>query len=148
MEDCDQMSSDDVKIPIDSMLQRRVEVNDFGRKVLSGDLKTPRSRHCQVSTSNTLPGVVANSGQRGQLSISVIPPGVGRRPEVGKRGQEMACQVVKVEVYCGDNVGHEEMFSESGTKEHNQPRSTSSYGLQLEGRAGKSSICSKELERL
>jgi len=134
--------SGDVEIPIDSRLQRREEVNDFDRKVLSGDLKFPRSRHCQVSTSNILPGVVVNSVQRGPVSISASPPGVGRR------GQDMTFVVMKLEVYCGDKVGCEEIMSESGIKEHNQPRSTGSYGLRLEGRAGNSFTCSKELERL
>ena len=101
VKDCDQRSSDDVKIRIDSELQRRggiVEEKDYDQNGLSGDVKIPRSRHRLLSGSNPLPMSV---GQRGQVSISITPPGVGRR------GQDMTFVVVKSEVYCGDNVGCE-----------------------------------------
>ena len=49
----------------------------------------------------------------------------------------MTFVVMKLEVYSGDNVRCEEIMSESGFEEHDQPRSTSSYGLRLEGCAEK-----------
>lgn len=59
---CDQNGlSGDVKIPIDSRLQRRgrmVSVKDGDLDGLSGHVKISRSRHRQLSGSNTLSGSV------------------------------------------------------------------------------------------